>query len=594
MFERSALLMNRKFREYLIPTILTNVAISLATVVDSIIVGNLLGETALSAIGLSAPVIYSLNALFVLFAIGGATSASIAKGKRDTESANLIFTLTFVAGMFAMLLLLTALLLFLRPITSSLAQGDALLAQLTLEYLKPLVFVGPAMMLIMGMAQFVRLDGNPAISAWIAVIANVVNLVLDYVFIKYLNMGITGAGLSTVLGYVTGIFVLLPYVFSKNRTFRFVRIIKSCVAHLRNIMGIGLPEALTQVLSFLSSFVLNLLIMGSTGSLGMAAMTVCINALMLTSMFISGTNETLLPLVGTLYGEKDYTGMRFTVRAGFKFMMVSSTAIMVFFLIAPGFVGRLFGINSQEGLLVVEPALRMYALCLPLYGINALLLSFFQTTGRVKLASIIVFLNGFAFVVLFAIIMVKWNGDYIWMAFLMAQMASFVFILGMEAVIRKKETVTGLLLLQRKEKAAPLLDLSIPATVEAAVELSEKLTAFCREHGAGGTGSTCMGVAVEEMAVNTARYGHKKKRGFIDVLLRITEKELVLRLRDDGILFNPVEYRTEEKEEFAVGGIEVVRRLAKDISYTRQLGFNVSLIKIPRDTLKEAVSSPSG
>ena len=594
MFERNGMLMKAKFREYLIPTILTNVAISLATVVDSIIVGNLLGETALSAIGLSAPVIYSLNALFVLFAIGGATRASIAKGKRETQIADRVFTLTFAFGLLTMFILLTALLLFLRPITASLARGDAILGQLTLEYLRPLVFVGPAMMLIMGIAQFVRLDGNPAISAWIAIIANVVNLVLDYVFIKYLGMGIAGAGLSTVLGYVTGIFVLLPWFFSKNRTFRFTRIIKSSLALLWNIVGIGLPEALTQVLSFLSSFIINLLVMGSVGSLGMAAMTVCINALMLTSMFISGTNETLLPIVGTLYGEKDSSGIRFTVRTAFMFMIISSTAIMALFLITPGFIGRLFGITSPEGLFVVEPALRMYALCLPLFGINAMLQSFFQTTERVKLASIIVFLNGFAFVVIFALALAKWNGNFIWLAFLLAQMATFIFILGIETGIRRKESVKGILLLQKEEENSPFLDLSIPATVEAAVALSEKVTAFCRESGAGGAGSTRMGIAVEEMAVNTARYGHKKKKGMIDVLLRVMEKELVLRIRDDGLPFNPVEYRADEKEDFAIGGIEVVRRLAKDIGYARQLGFNVSLITVPRETLKEEVPLPSG
>jgi anti-sigma regulatory factor (Ser/Thr protein kinase) len=96
-----------------------------------------------------------------------------------------------------------------------------------------------------------------------------------------------------------------------------------------------------------------------------------------------------------------------------------------------------------------------------------------------------------------------------------------------------------------------------------------------------------MGIAVEEMAVNTALYGHKNKKGVIDVLVRITEQELILRLRDDGIPFDPTEYQPEEKHVFVTGGIEVVRRLSKNVKYSRQLGFNVSIITIPRTMLKE-------
>jgi len=70
----------------------------------------------------------------------------------------------------------------------------------------------------------------------------------------------------------------------------------------------------------------------------------------------------------------------------------------------------------------------------------------------------------------------------------------------------------------------------------------------------------------------------------IDVLVRITEQELILRLRDDGIPFNPTEYHGQEG--FAVGGIEVVRRLAKEIAYSRQLGFNVTIITVLRAVLK--------
>jgi len=67
-FERSGLLVRRKFREYLAPTILTTISMSLAAIVDGVLVGNILGDRALSAVGLSIPIIYCMNMLFFLFA----------------------------------------------------------------------------------------------------------------------------------------------------------------------------------------------------------------------------------------------------------------------------------------------------------------------------------------------------------------------------------------------------------------------------------------------------------------------------------------------------------------------------------------------
>jgi Na+-driven multidrug efflux pump/anti-sigma regulatory factor (Ser/Thr protein kinase) len=486
-----------------------------------------------------------------------------------------------------MFVLLAALLVFMRPITDILAQGDANLVELTLAYLTPLVFVGPVMMLIMGMAQFVRIDGKPRIAAYIAITANLVNLLLAFVFIKFMNMGIAGAGLATVLGYVVGIGMLLPYLCSKQRTLHFVKPRGNDLTHVSRIASVGSPKALMQGLSFLRTLVLNTLIVGALGSLGMAAMTVCVNTLMLTSMFISGTNDTLLPIVGTLYGEKDYPGINFSVRTGFKFMIVACTALMVLFLIIPGKVGQLFGVTSPEGLAMVEPALQLYALSLPLYGVNTLLQNFYQTTERVKLSSLLVFLDGFGFVTLFALIFTAWNVNLIWLAFFFAELATFLVILSIGAKIRKKEGSKGILLLRKDAEDGAVLDLSIPATVNAATGLSEQVIRFCRENGADESGAMRMGIAVEEMVVNTALYGHKNKQGVIDILVRITEQDLILRLRDDGIPFDPGQYQPKEAHEFVTGGIEMVRRLSKDVKYARQLGFNVSIITIPRIALRE-------
>lgn len=590
MFERSGELLQRKFREYLIPTVMTSMAVSLASVVNSAVVGNLLGDEALAAVGLSGPVVYCLNMIYMLFAVGGVTCASIAKGRRNDADANHIFTLSIGAGVAAMALFLVLMLAAMGPVTAALAGGSAELQALTASYLTPLLFVGPTMMFSNGMALFMRSDGSPKMSAAVALIANVVNLIAAYVLIRFFHTGIYGAGLATALGYTVGIFAVFPYLFSKRRNFRFSVPPKSQWRRLLDIFRIGLPKALTQGTAFLRSVCLNAIVLSALGSLGMTAMTVCINALMIANIFIGGISDTLLPIVATLFGERDYFGIRTSLKSAMRILVAACIAVMAFFLIAPETVGGWFGIAAPEGLAVLVPALRMYALSLPFYGLNQMLQNFYATTGREKLASVMAAADGFVFVVAFALVLVQFNGGLIWLAYLLAELATLGFVALIGRQIRRREQVDGLLMLRRQEHPGVEWDSTIPATVEAAAGLSQQVIGFCKENAVQEKWANRMGLAVEEMAANTALYGHRgNRRGVIDILLRIADDKLILRLRDDGIPFDPVRYRTGEEKEFAIGGIEVVKRIAEDISYANQLGFNTTVITVGREELAQGL-----
>ncbi len=586
MFERSGELVSGKFREYLIPTLLMTMSVFISNVVNSMLVGNLLGETALSAVGLAGPVIYCINAVFYLFAAGGMTCTLIAKGSRDEDAAQSLFTLTFAGGILAMSVLTGVILVFMEPMTRCLAGGQADLQELTAAYLTPLAFVGPVNLLVVGMALFARADGLPKAAAMIAIITNVANLVFAYVLTEFAELGIAGAGLATVLGNVVGMFVLIPYFRSRERTFRFAWPGTHSGSQLLSILRYGSPRALNQLFSFFRTLILNSLIMGIAGATGVAALAVCLNALMLTSMFIAGTNDTLLPIVGILFGERDYAGIRFALRSALKVLTAACLAMLLLFELAPGQVAALFGIVSPEGLAVVVPALRLYALSLPLYGINFMMQNFYQTTGRVRFASTIATLNGFVCIVFFAFVLSKLHVNGVWLAFLLSEAVTLAIIIltARRMTARAAATggnVTGLLLLPNTTQG-PELDVTIPAAVEHAVRLSENVITFCREHGMDSSGANRIGLAIEEMAVNTARFGHRgNKVGRIDVLVRFTDDDVIVRMRDDGVPFDPASYVPASPE----GGLDLLRKLAVSIAYSRQLGFNATIVTVSRRRL---------
>ncbi len=580
-FERKPTLLTRKYKEYLLPTLMTTMAVSMATIVDSIIVGNLLGELALSAVGLSGPVIYCINMVFMLFGVGGVTLASIAKGRRDSQLANKLFTLCFAAGVAVMLLLVVVTQIFMQPITMSLAKGNVALQQLASAYLIPVVFVGPVMMIVSGMAQFLRTDGLPKTAANIMLLANAVNLVLDYVLIKFLNTGIAGAAVSTVVGYACGVLLLIPYLRSKERTFSFTRVSSRDLSLVLKIVNSGAAKALTQGLSFVKTLVINFLVVGLFGPLGVTAVTICINGLMVASMFISGSSDTLLPIVGTLFGERDYRGIRISASVAFRFMIVAVAAVMAAFLLVPGLVCQLFGVTSAEGAALSVRALRFFALSLPLYGVNQLLLNFYQTTGRGQLSKAIAILSGLVFIVGFMFLLSKIAPDWIWLSYVLAEGCTLLVVLVWgRAIARKEQVAPPLLVLGSDGETGAVWDVSIPATQQAALAVPEQVAAFCREQGIKETLCNRVALAVGEMTLNIAQYGHKSGAGAIDVLLRITQDKLLISIRDDGVPFDPTAYAPGSEEGPATGGIQVVKRIATCVQYDRPLGFNSTLITI--------------
>lgn len=583
MYERSGNLIKEKFREYLLPTMLTSLAVSMASVVDGMIVGSLLGDTALATIGLAGPVIFCINLLYMLFGVGGLTCASIAQGRRDTKQADLIFTFTIIGGVTVMLLFTLAAQLTLMPLSRMLAGGDLTLAAMTEQYLRPLVFTGPAMMFASGVSLFIRMDGKPRISAVIVIIANGVNLVLDYILIRYTDRGIEGAGLSTTLGYVVSAVAVLPYLLSKKRSFHFTLPGKGSPKVLLTILKSGLPKAGMQICNILRSLILNAIIIRYLGSLGMSTMTICINVLMLFNIFSGGTADTIVPIVGILFGEKDYYGIRQAMKSARNMLIVSCTVLLAFFLLFPQLIAKAFGIEDLQTLETVSSALRLFALLLPFDAALQLLQSFYNTTGRRTLATTMVVMNGLVFVVLFAFVLVQFSPDLLWLSYACSAASSLGVALILCRRLGRKEKIPGILLIRKENERCIRYDISVTAEPEQAVGLANRILAIAEEKNVHTYMPAQLALAVEEMVRCTAHYAHSDSAlGEIDIHACITLTQIVIRFRDSGKPFHPTQYIPDPDDHFCTEHLDRIKEVAKSIEYTRPLGYNNTVLTFDR------------
>ena len=551
----------------------------MASVVDGMIVGSLLGDEALAAIGLATPVLFCINLIYLLFAVGGLTYASIALGKRQLDQAKQIFTLTIGGGISVMFLFVVVMQCVLRPLSFRLAGGDAVLVSLTETYLRPLVYTGPVLMFDSGMALFIRIDGKPKASAVIILVSNAVNLVLDYVMIRYLNTGIWGAGLSTTMGYVVGSLVTIPYLLNKKRSFCFVLPGRNSFSTVLNIIRYGLSKGISQICNILRSLALNAIIISVLGSLGMSVMTVCNNALVICLIFVGGVSDALLPMVGTLYGEKDYRGMRYAMKVAGKILALCCTLLTAFFLTAPQVMGLAFGMRSSESLDLLKPTLRMFALYLPFFSAAQILQNFYNTTGRKKLASAMVTMDGLFFVVPFAALFSRINPDLLWLCYAFSGAATLLVTYACTIHIRKKEEARGILMIQEPKDHIRRFDFTICACEDEAVRLSERVLAMGEEYPSYGKLINRIAVVMEEMVMAIIHNAGAVDRDIlIDVIVCVGESQITLHIRDGGRAFNPLDHLSLENEEDLANNIQLIDKLSANWEYGHQLGFNNSVL----------------
>lgn len=206
---------NIEFWRFLWSSILIALSACLGNVVDSIIVGNLIGEDGVSAINLSKPIIQFMFTVSMLLSTGAGMLVGMELGKKDYDRAVSIFTLSTVGSLVFGLLMTLCGLFFTETITGWLCSNEQLFGG-TCDYLFPLLLGVPTFMLSWALATMVGVDGSPRLVSIAILIDNAINLSCDIVFIQWLGWGIEGSSFATVVGHIVGIAIMCWHFRYKN------------------------------------------------------------------------------------------------------------------------------------------------------------------------------------------------------------------------------------------------------------------------------------------------------------------------------------------------------------------------------------------
>lgn len=197
---------------FALPMILGNLFQQFYSAVDSIIVGQYVGEDALAAVGAS----YSLTTVFIMIAIGGGIGASVIISQylgaglfRKMKTSVYTALISFLA---VSLILGSAGLLLSRSILTALHTPENILRD-ALLYLD-IYFVGlPFLFMYNILSSVFNALGNSKTPLYLLIFSSLFNIVMDLAFVRGLGLGIGGAAAATVLAQgisaVVSFFLLL-------------------------------------------------------------------------------------------------------------------------------------------------------------------------------------------------------------------------------------------------------------------------------------------------------------------------------------------------------------------------------------------------
>jgi putative MATE family efflux protein len=202
------------------PMLVGNIFLQAYNVVDSIIVGQFIGKEALAAVGASFPIIFALTSFIIGIAMGGNIVVAQYFGAKDYERVRRSIDTIYIFIFFASLVVATVGIVFSQNIFRLMRLPEELIPQAS-QYFNTFMLGTVFLFGFNGTQAILRGLGDSVTPLIFLIIASVINVVLDIIFIRYLGMGVRGAAVATVISH-GGAFI--GSIFYLNKTHKLVKL----------------------------------------------------------------------------------------------------------------------------------------------------------------------------------------------------------------------------------------------------------------------------------------------------------------------------------------------------------------------------------
>lgn len=368
-------------RQYAVPAIVAMTASSLYNMVDSIFIGQGVGPFAISGLAITFPLMNLSAAFGALVGVGCATLLSVRLGQKDYDTSFKVLgncvTMNVILGSILTVLAFT----FLDDILYFFGASEQTIPYAR-DYMQVILLGNVITHLYMGLNAVLRSSGHPQQAMYATMVAVLVNVALDPLFIYVFGMGIRGAAVATVISQSISLVWQLKIFANKQELIHFRRnSFKLRWRIARDTITIGMPQFLMNMAACLVVLLINQGLVRFGGDLAVGAYGIINRLVFVMVMIVIGFNQAMQPIAGYNYGANQMPRvmqvLKLTMIAA---TMVTTTAFLVFVLGAE-LVVRAFTTDDELARLSAE-GLRIVVTVFPIVGFQMVVANFFQSIGK--------------------------------------------------------------------------------------------------------------------------------------------------------------------------------------------------------------------
>ena len=309
---------------YAMPGIIAMTAMSLYNMVDSIFLGHGVGAMALSGLTVAKPFMDICAAFGTLVGIGASSLVAIKLGEKDYRSANDVLANVVLLNVMLGSLIMVIGLYFLDPILYAFGASDVTIVYAR-EYMEIILWGNILTHIYYGLNSMLRSMGHPKISMYATILAVVLNIILDPIFIFVLDMGVRGAALATILSQLVAVMIELIIFLNPKEVIHFHRGIWRLRKDITmRALSIGTAPFLMHLAACFVVIVLNNQLKRYGDDMAIATFGITNRFIFFFVMIVMGIQQGMQPIVGYNYGARLYDRMLRT----FKLSIYCATCVM--------------------------------------------------------------------------------------------------------------------------------------------------------------------------------------------------------------------------------------------------------------------------
>jgi putative MATE family efflux protein len=391
------------FLRYLIPSLTGMLLMSVNIVMDGIFVGHRLGGVALAGINIAVPVFSIFTAISLWIGIGGATQYSFALGEKNVTKAQQIFTRSVILVITITIMLAIIAFIFRVPLAYLLGANDETLPYV-MDYMNVLLLFGFVLTLENILSIFVRNDGDPNLAMFALIATAVINVILNYLFLFVFNLGVRGSALATMSAIAIGVLILCTHFFKKSSH---LKLAKSRVTgkSIKRTLSIGLPSFLSELGMSVFTMGYNIAIAAVAGTAGVAAFSVLNYTHSVILMLFLGMGSAIQPLISYYRGAKMKSRETATIRLSVSVAFGTGLVFFIAGLLFADNIVNLFGDFESEIHDLAVLGVRVFFSGYLFMGFNFVMMTYFQTTDRIGMATFITVARELILMVIFLLVL---------------------------------------------------------------------------------------------------------------------------------------------------------------------------------------------